>query len=148
MFAEAGAKAIYAVDIRSPDNFASLAAEIKQAAPDCYFESILADCANEQEVKAMCDKAIKDHGRLDVFFANAGTNGNLQTIASGTGDEFMEVIRVNLLSCFLACKYASVAMRVTSATKPEPRGSIIMTSSVAGMASTGSGGSAYGCSKV
>lgn len=69
IFAEAGARAVYALDIRSPDNFASLAAEIKKVAPNCHFEPVIADAASEADVKGICDKALKDHGRLDVFFA-------------------------------------------------------------------------------
>jgi hypothetical protein len=72
IFAEAGARAVYALDIHSPDNFASLAAEMKAANPNCHFEPVIADAASEADVKGICDKAIKDFGRLDVFFAKWG----------------------------------------------------------------------------
>lgn len=49
----------------------------------------------------------------------------------------MEMFRINTLSCFLAVKHASEAMKVLEkeSGKLESRGSIVMTASVAGMRS-------------
>lgn len=50
-------------------------------------------------------------------------------------------------SCFHAVKYASEAMQVTSSTKPEAGGSIVLTASVAGLRS-GAGSADYSASKA
>lgn len=50
-------------------------------------------------------------------------------------------------SCFIALKHASEAMKVTSSSKPESNGSIIMTASVAGLRS-GAGAVDYSASKA
>lgn len=64
-----------------------------------------------------------------------------------TTEQFMEVLKVNSLSVFLAAKHAAPAMRKTSPEKPTPSGSIIMTASVAGLRSN-AGSTPYSASKA
>ncbi|PHH70905.1 hypothetical protein CDD80_5667 [Ophiocordyceps camponoti-rufipedis] len=101
------------------------------------------DAASETDVKAVVDDAVARFGRLDVFFANAGVTGGEEVSAEG----FMDVLRVNTLSVYLAAKHAAPAMRKTSPPKPHPQGSIIATASVAGLRS-GAGPPAYSASKA
>ena len=56
-------------------------------------------------------------------------------------DDFENTLRVNTLSCFIACKHASAAMQTTRSAEQMP-GSIILTASVAGLRS-GAGSSDY-----
>lgn len=65
-----------------------------------------------------------------VYASNAGST----VITRGV---CLICVQVNLLSCVLACKHAAEAMKVISASKPSPGGSIIMTASVAGMGGLG-----------
>ena len=91
---------------------------------------ITADAASEKAISAVCERAIVEEGRLDVFFANAGITG-ANMLANTEEEEFMEVMRVNTFSCFVAVKHASEAMKVVnkSSGKSESGGSIIMTAS-------------------
>lgn len=59
----------------------------------------------------------------------------------------MKTLRTNVLSVFVAIKYAAAAMQKTSPTKPHPGGSIIATSSVAGLRSN-AGSTDYSASKA
>ncbi|CAN9405718.1 unnamed protein product [Alternaria alternata] len=64
-----------------------------------------------------------------------------------TKQGFMNVLRTNALSVFLAAKHASRAMLKTSDQKPYPSGSIIATASVAGLRSN-AGPTDYSASKA
>lgn len=57
------------------------------------------------------------------------------------------MLTLMLGSVFLAVKYASLGMKVTSAAKPYPSGSIICTASVAGLRSN-AGSTDYSASKA
>lgn len=55
------------------------------------------DAADESKVEAVVKHAIKTYGRLDVFFANAGIVGPPLTFDKISGDDFMNILRVNTL---------------------------------------------------
>jgi len=59
----------------------------------------------------------------------------------------MKTMKTNVLSVFLAAKYAAPAMQITSPSKPTPSGSIIATASVAGIRSN-AGSTDYSASKA
>jgi NAD(P)-dependent dehydrogenase (short-subunit alcohol dehydrogenase family) len=104
------------------------------------------DAADEPAVKQVVQEALDKYGRLDVFFANAGiSSGKVFWEEDSAG--FMNMMRTNTLSVFLAAKYASRAMLKTSAEKPYPSGSIIGTASVAGLKSN-AGPTDYSASKA
>ncbi|ORZ01172.1 hypothetical protein BCR43DRAFT_453530 [Syncephalastrum racemosum] len=139
-------KVIYATDL-TLDGLQELATDIEQKHPGVKCIARAVDAASTQGVTGIIDEAMKDYGRLDVFFANAG-------IASGTflqgedEESFMRMMRVNALSAFLACKHAGEAMKVTGkGGKDKSGGSIICTASVAGLRS-GAGSPEYSASKA
>jgi NAD(P)-dependent dehydrogenase (short-subunit alcohol dehydrogenase family) len=101
---------------------------------------VTADAGSEADVKQLIDSVAAQHGRLDIFFANAGISGGLASIAEQSADDWAEILRVNLIGPFLAIKYGAPAM-------PRSGGSIICTASVAGLRS-GAGGAAYSASKA
>jgi NAD(P)-dependent dehydrogenase (short-subunit alcohol dehydrogenase family) len=101
---------------------------------------VRADAGNEEDVKRLIEDSTAKHGRLDIFFANAGVSGGFATIAEQTAADWAEILRVNLIGPFLAIKYAAPLMK-------ERGGSIICTASVAGLRS-GAGGAAYSASKA
>jgi NAD(P)-dependent dehydrogenase (short-subunit alcohol dehydrogenase family) len=103
--------------------------------------ALTGDAGDEAFVKGLVDRAVSDHGRLDVFWANAGISGGFTPLPEQTADYWAEVLRVNLIGPFLAVKHASAAMI------PNGKGSIICTASVAGIRS-GAGGPAYSASKA
>lgn len=59
--------------------------------------AIEADAADESAISGVCEQAIKEEGRLDFFFANAGIVG-LNMLQSTDPEDFMENVRVNTLS--------------------------------------------------
>lgn len=106
------------------------------------------DAADEGEVKAVVDECVAKYGRLDVMFANAGVVGTNAAFAEIGAEALMRTLRTNVLSVFLAIKYAAGAMQVTSpAGKRQPGGSIIATASVAGLRSN-AGSTDYSASKA
>jgi len=102
---------------------------------------VQADAGSDADVKRLIDEAVARHGRLDVFFANAGISGGLASISEQTAEDWAEILRINLIGPFLAIKYAAPAMRTQGG------GSIICTASVAGIRA-GAGGAAYSSSKA
>jgi len=102
---------------------------------------VQADAGSDADVKRLIDDAVAQHGRLDVFFANAGISGGLASISEQTAEDWAEILRINLIGPFLAIKYAAPAMRTQGG------GSIICTASVAGIRA-GAGGAAYSSSKA
>lgn len=53
------------------------------------------DAADEAAVKAVVDEAMKQYGRLDVFFANAGIVGTPAHFKDVDKSEFMKVMETN-----------------------------------------------------
>jgi len=100
-----------------------------------------ADAGSEGDVQRLVEQVAKDHGGLDIFFANAGISGGFATIAEQTEADWAEVLRINLIGPCLALKYAAplIARRGGA--------SIVCTASVAGLRS-GAGGAAYSASKA
>ncbi|KAF8556113.1 NAD(P)-binding protein [Imleria badia] len=147
LFAHEGARHLYLIDL-SPTNLPDLKSTIEQSYPDVKVTTIQADAADDTAIAAVCKQAVDEEGQLDVFFANAGvvTNVGLQDT---TAARFMETMRINSLSCFLAVKYGSQAMMRTnpSSGKTLSGGSIILTASVAGLRS-GAGPIDYSASKA
>jgi len=105
------------------------------------------DASDEEAVKNVVDEALGKYGRLDVFYANAGILGAAATVCDIGYSQFERVLKVNVLSVFLAIKHASKAMQKTSAEKPASGGSIIATASAAGIRS-GAGPTDYSASKA
>ncbi|KAI6000501.1 NAD(P)-binding protein [Pisolithus albus] len=147
LFAREGARHLYLLDF-SAENLPELESTIRGLYPDVKVSVIQADAADDAAIAALCDQAIKEEGRLDVFFANAGIVHN-KALQDLTADVFMDSIRVNSLSCFLAVKHGSRAMMHVDPSKGKTLsgGSIILTASVAGLRS-GAGTIDYSASKA
>ena len=111
-----------------------IGADLRGADVDC-------DAGDEAAVEALVARAVVDHGRLDIFFANAGISGGFDGLFEQTSADWAEILRINLIGPFLAIKYAAPAMKQSGG------GSIICTASVAGIRA-GAGGAAYSASKA
>jgi len=99
------------------------------------------DVAQEQQVEALVQAAVREHGRLDVIYNNAGIEGPSARLENHTLADWRRVIDVNLTGVFLGMKYALPVMA------RQRSGSVISTASVAGM-SGWSGAAAYGSTKA
>ncbi|KAG5635994.1 hypothetical protein H0H81_009444 [Sphagnurus paluster] len=146
-FAHEGAKHLYLIDF-DPTNLPNLQSTIEKLYPDVKVTTLQADAADEAAISGVCAQALREEGRLDVFFANAGV-ASRNALAETTSETFMESMRVNALSCFHAVKFASAAMQKTNPSrgKEYSGGSIIMTASTAGIRS-GAGTVDYSASKA
>jgi NAD(P)-dependent dehydrogenase (short-subunit alcohol dehydrogenase family) len=100
-----------------------------------------ADAGREEDVRGLIDGALADHGRLDIFFANAGISGGFDSLFEQSAQDWQEILRVNLVGPFLAIKHAAPVMRDGGG------GAIVCTASVAGIRA-GAGGPAYSASKA
>ena len=100
------------------------------------------DAGDEDAVKTLVERVVADHGRLDIFFANAGVSGGWDGMFDQTAADWAEILRINLIGPFLAIKYAAPAIKNSGG-----KGSIICTASVAGIRA-GAGGAAYSASKA
>ncbi|KAI0743731.1 NAD-P-binding protein [Daedaleopsis nitida] len=147
LYAHEGARHLYLSDY-DPTNLPDLKSTIEKAYADVKVTTQQADAADEDAISSLCRQAIQEEGRLDVFFANAGI-ATATSLWDITSKQFMEVMRVNALSTFLAVKHASEAMKKTnhSRGKEYSGGSIILTASVAGIRS-GAGTTEYSASKA
>lgn len=86
---------------------------------------------NESEIKDLIDLAINKFNRLDIMFNNAGFGGAVGPIDEIPIDAFDVTMEVLFRSVFLGIKYAAQIM------KEQKSGSIISTSSIAGLRAEG-----------
>lgn len=99
------------------------------------------DAGSEDDVAKAVDTAIREFGGLDACYANAGISGGYTPFLEMTGEEWMQILRVNLVGVYLAIKHSARVMA------PKGKGSIICTASVAGLRS-GAGPAPYSASKA
>lgn len=101
--------------------------------------AIQADIADEGQVEALVDQAVRRFGRLDILVNNAGLFGGRHLAQTSTA-EFDQVMNTNLRGTFFCCRAGFKQM------KRQGGGLIINMSSVAGVqAWTGTG--TYSASK-
>jgi NAD(P)-dependent dehydrogenase (short-subunit alcohol dehydrogenase family) len=104
--------------------------------------AVIADVSKEEDVAGFIDTAVKEFGKLDICYANAGVSGGGQRpFFELDANDWRAVLDVNLIGVFLAIKHAARVMI------PNKRGSIVCTASVAGIRS-GAGGGPYSASKA
>jgi NAD(P)-dependent dehydrogenase (short-subunit alcohol dehydrogenase family) len=103
--------------------------------------ALQADAANEEQVKALVERACAELGGLHVVYANAGISGGFTTLEETTLELFEQILRVNLLGPFLAIKHAAPVM------VKQGGGAIVCTASVAALRAN-AGGVPYSASKA
>jgi NAD(P)-dependent dehydrogenase (short-subunit alcohol dehydrogenase family) len=89
------------------------------------------DVTSEPDIKAAVDRAVKEYGRLDIMFNNAGVAGAVGPIEKVQAADFDKTIAILLRAVFLGMKYSIPELRKAGG------GSIISTSSVAGQRGVG-----------
>ena len=99
-------------------------AELAQAGYKALF--IVTDVTSQFDMESMVEQTVERFGRLDCIVNNAGWHPPAMTIEETDVDDFENLLRLNLTSTFMGCKFAAPHLRKT-------RGSIINMSSEVGM---------------
>ena len=120
--AERGAR-IVAVD-RRPDE---LKAAIRDLPASAEAHAVAADVTSEDEVRAYVRTTIDRFGTIDVFYNNAGIEGEIAPITRYPLEAFRRVLEVNVVGVFLGLKHVLQVML------GQNKGSIINTASIAGL---------------
>jgi NAD(P)-dependent dehydrogenase (short-subunit alcohol dehydrogenase family) len=137
LFASEGARVV--VFDRAPA-IEETAEAIRQAGGQAI--ALTGDAGEEADVVKAVQTALEKFGGLDICYANAGVASmSLDPPLEQTGEQWLALLRINLVGPYLAIKHASKPMREAG------KGSIICTASVAGLRS-GAGGPAYSASKA
>ena len=87
---------------------------------------IATDVAAEADVRAMIGTTVERFGRLDCIVNNAGWHPPAMTIDETSVEDYVALLRLNLVSTFMGCKFAVPHLRKT-------RGAIINMSSEVGL---------------
>jgi NAD(P)-dependent dehydrogenase (short-subunit alcohol dehydrogenase family) len=80
----------------------------------------------EADMKKLMDRAVQLHGRIDVAFNNAGTEGTRGSVTEVTNDAYEDTFDTNVLGTLLSLKHEVRVM------KEHGGGSIVNVSSVYG----------------
>lgn len=99
--------------------------KIKAAGGKASYQHL--DVSAADQVSNFIDQAVKEHGKIDVLFNNAGMEV-LTTVDETTEEDWERTINVNLKGVFLGMKYALPVM------KKQGYGNILNMASVAGLA--------------
>jgi len=84
-----------------------------------------ADVSREEEVVGFTECALREWGRIDGYFANAGIGGRIGALTDLSLEQFRSVIDVNLIGAFLALRHVLPVMVA------QGQGAVVLTGSVA-----------------
>jgi NAD(P)-dependent dehydrogenase (short-subunit alcohol dehydrogenase family) len=88
---------------------------------------VVADVSQEADVDGYVQAAVDGHGRIDMFFNNAGIEGRMAPMTELSADDFDRVLAVNTRGVFLGLRAVLKVM------KPQQSGAIVNTASMAGI---------------
>lgn len=91
--------------------------------------SAVADVSDEGETRAFVARAVETLGGLDVYVANAGTEGHIHPLVEVDQPDFDRVLAVNVRSAWLAIKHGVPHLLASG-------GNLVATASVAGLVGT------------
>ena len=123
LFAEEGAHVIL-VDLDE-----SGLQDVVQSIADENVSYVVADTTQPDQVQRFVN-AVERHGGVDIFIANAGIEGEVNSIIDTPVEMFEKVMSVNVRGVWLGLKYVMPLMRERGG------GSIVITSSAAGVQGT------------
>jgi NAD(P)-dependent dehydrogenase (short-subunit alcohol dehydrogenase family) len=138
LFAAEGAKVV--VGARRKEELEALVAEIKAAGGEAV--ALAGDVKSEDYARSLVALAVKQFGRLDIAFNNAGTSGEQGPTTEISEAGWSDTIATNLTSAFLGAKHQIAAMRKHGG------GSVIFTSTFVGYSFAFPGVAAYAASKA
>ena len=124
LFAQEGAHVVL-VDLDE-----SALQDVAQSIADENISYVAADTTQPDEVQRFVNAAVERHGGVDIFIANAGIEGEINSIIDTPVEMFDKVMSVNVRGVWLGLKYVMPVMRERGG------GSIVITSSAAGVQGT------------
>lgn len=119
LFLEEGAKVVI-VDINK-----ELLEKVRVELDHRNLSFCVADVSKPDDNEKYVEQTLEVHGKIDIFFANAGIEGASKPISEYPDEIFDRVIAINLKGVWLGCKHVIPKMK--------NGGSVIITSSVAGL---------------
>lgn len=124
VFVEAGAKVVFCA--RKPEEGEKLGSELNALETgEAFF--VRCDVSKTDEINNLISKTVEKYGRIDCLINNAGWHPPHKPIDDFSVEEFRDLLNLNLVSIFAACKFALPFLRKT-------KGNIInMSSLVAGL---------------
>jgi len=122
LLAARGAR-IVAIDRREQD----LQTAIRDLPASAQAAAVPADVTVEDEVADYVRTAVERFGTIDVFYNNAGVEGEIAPIPKYSLESFRRVLDVNVVGVFLGLKHVLPVML------KQNKGSIINTASIAGL---------------
>ena len=112
VFAQHGCRVVIAS--RGKPEGTAAAAQLVQAGHTVVFTPC--DVANEQDMKSLVDSTVTRFGRLDCMVNNAGWHPPTMTIDEISVADYESLLRGNLTSTFMGCKFATPYLRQTRGT--------------------------------
>ena len=98
---------------------------VKEAGSEGIF--VKTDVANENDVRSLVEKTVKQYNRLDYAFNNAGIEEKTTPLVDQTSEVFDQIMNVNVKGVWLSMKYEILEMIRAGG------GAIVNTSSGAGV---------------
>jgi NAD(P)-dependent dehydrogenase (short-subunit alcohol dehydrogenase family) len=122
VFVDAGSRVVFCA--RKQDEGDTLTAELNSLGKgEAFF--VRCDISKTEEIQNLIEETIEKYGRIDCLINNAGWHPAHKPIDDFTVEEFRELLDLNLVSIFTACKFALPHLRKTD-------GNIINMSSLVG----------------
>ena len=122
VFVRAGAKVVFCA--RGEEAGKALEAEVNAGGPG-RAEFVPCDMSEIDQVESMIDQVADRHGRIDCLINNAGWHPSHKSIDDFSVVDFRDLLELNLISMFAACRRALPHLRNT-------KGNIINMSSLVG----------------
>lgn len=120
-FVDAGAKVVFCA--RNSDEGEGLERELNALGNEATF--IKCDVSRTEEIKNLVEKTAEKYGQIDCLINNAGWHPPHKPIDEFSIEEFRDLLDLNLVSIFAACKFALPFLR-------QSKGNIINMSSLVG----------------
>ncbi|KAK0148693.1 17-beta-hydroxysteroid dehydrogenase 14 [Merluccius polli] len=112
VFVENGAKVVFCARGDEAAAGETLAAELNKTGPgSCTF--MTCDVSKEEDLKRLIDETVKLYGQLDCLVNNAGWHPPYKATDETSAEEFKDLLNLNLISYFLASKFALPHLRKT-----------------------------------
>ncbi|MBL7769764.1 MAG: SDR family oxidoreductase [Flavipsychrobacter sp.] len=86
-------------------------AEVRQQYPGIRLLTLVADVSKEDQVKKYVDETVKEFGRIDGLYNNAGIEGRQASMTNYDLAIFQKVIDINLMGVYYGMRYVLPVMQ-------------------------------------